>query len=131
MHILYSIGEVVIPGLLIVFLALVIMIYLVMLASRIIGAMVNKKAAKQVAPQASVGAAPVQATAPAPAVRNAAPAVAAGIPGETVAAISAAVACYMQESAPGVSYAIQSISRPRESRPVWGFAGMLQNTRPF
>jgi len=130
MHILKEIGEVVIPGLLIVFLALIILICVVTLMGRFLSASSKKKADKKT-PQAPVNAAPAQTSARASAVQSAAPNVAAGIPGETVAAISAAVACYMQESAPGVSYAIQSISRPRESRPVWGFAGMLQNTRPF
>jgi sodium pump decarboxylase gamma subunit len=123
MDILYQIGEVVIPGLLIVFIALIVLIFVVLIMGRILSA---KTKTDTPAPQVSVD----NAT---PAVQTAAPApvVAAGIPGETVAAISAAVACYMHESAPGVSYTIQSISRPRQSRPVWGFAGMLQNTRPF
>ncbi len=126
MNILNQIGEVVIPGLLIVFMALVILIFAVWVMGRIFSA---KKKTDKPAPQASK-----QAPAPAvPAAKAAAsaPVVASGISGETVAAISSAVACYMEESAPGVSYAIRSIGRPRESRPVWGFAGMQQNTRPF
>lgn len=54
-----------------------------------------------------------------------------GIDDQTIAAISAAVAMMMDEQAPGVQYAITGIERSMNSRPVWGFAGMLRNTRPF
>jgi hypothetical protein len=60
-----------------------------------------------------------------------------GIAGETVAVISAAVAAFMEAEAPGAEYALQSIQQSvrrgpaRVQRPVWGFAGMQQNTRPF
>ena len=120
MNILNQIGEVVIPGLLITFIALIILIFAVWVMGRIFSA---KKKTDKPAPQAPAAPA-AKAAAPAPVVAS-------GISGETVAAISSAVACYMEESAPGVSYAIRSIGRPRESRPVWGFAGMQQNTRPF
>jgi len=71
-------------------------------------------------------------TMPVPAPK-AAPAFSSGIATETVAAISAAVAMCMEESAPGVPYKIASINRRVTSgrRPVWGFAGMRQNTEPF
>ena len=59
------------------------------------------------------------------------PAVAGGIPEETVAVISAAIAAYMDESAPGTPFAITGITRSLNARPVWGFAGMRQNVRPF
>lgn len=126
MDILNEIGEIVIPGVLVVFLALVILIFAVWLMGRVLST--NKKK-NTPTPQASKqAAAPAKANAP---VAKAAPTINPGISGETVAAISAAVACCMETSAPGVSYAIRSIGRPRESRPVWGFAGMQQNTRPF
>ncbi len=58
------------------------------------------------------------------------PIVQTGIEEETVAAIIAAISC-MSGGLTGVQYSVRSISRAKESRPVWGFAGMQQNTRPF
>ena len=65
----------------------------------------------------------------------------AGTGGEVLAAISAAVAVYMENEAPGVPYAITSVKPGaaaqvsggirRGGRPAWGFAGMRQNTEPF
>ena len=75
----------------------------------------SKKKEAEVVPAAAV-AAPV---APQPA----------GIPGEVGAAISAAVACVMGESA-----RIHSIRRTGSSagtRSAWSMAGLLENTRPF
>ena len=53
--------------------------------------------------------------------------------GAEIAAISAAIACYMDAAAPGEPYVVKQIVRrtPSGERPVWGFAGMLHNTRPF
>ena len=78
--------------------------------------------------EAQPAAAPARATAP-----SAVAPVHSGIALETVAAISAAVAVCMGESAPGVPYKISSISRKVTpgTRPAWGFAGMRQNTEPF
>ena len=59
-----------------------------------------------------------------------APAIETGIAEETVAVISAAIQC-MSETSPGTTYKIASINRHTSTRPVWGFAGMQQNTRPF
>lgn len=127
MDIMGKILEVVVPGFLIVFIALVILIAMVWLMGSIVGSKTGKK--KDKAPKAAPAAAPVKATAPAPAPSTPPPA--GGIPEETVAAISAAVACVMAESSPGVPYSIRNISRARESRPIWGLAGMQQNTKPF
>ena len=68
--------------------------------------------------------APAAAAAPAPA----APAPDGAIPGEIVAAITAAVTCLE-----GENVTVHSIRRaPAASRRgVWGDAGVLQNTRPF
>ena len=51
----------------------------------------------------------------------------AGIPGEVVAAISAAVASMMG----GKPFAVRSIKRKKQTRPAWGAAGIVENTRPF
>jgi sodium pump decarboxylase gamma subunit len=114
-------GSVILSGLVIVFLILIILIAAVELTSRLVKS--AEKKTQQSAP-APVKTAPVAA--PAPLVQ-------AGIEEETVAVISAAVYSCL-ESASGASapaYAIKSINRAAGVRPVWGFAGMRENTRPF
>lgn len=116
-------------GMTIVFIALVVLIALVALMGKVFGVAKKQPAA---VPASAGPSAP--AAAPAPAVRPATPvmAVQSGVGEEAVAAISAAVAVVMGESgAPGGDYAITSIRRSKDLRPVWGFAGMQQNTRPF
>lgn len=115
-------GAVILSGLVIVFLILGILICVVAITGRLSGTGKSGKAAP--APAAVKATASVPAAKPAPAVQ-------AGISGETVAVISAAVAALMDEQAPGMNYAVTGIRRKRFSRPVWGFAGMQQNTRPF
>lgn len=73
--------------------------------------------------------APAVPSAPAPAA-PAAPAVESGIPGEIIAAISAAVYCTEGENV--TVRGIRRLPQPGKSRRgVWGDAGVLQNTRPF
>lgn len=103
-------GAVIVIGLILVLVVLILLVYVIQLNNKLMN-----RGTGQTAP-APVGAAPV---------------VQAGISEETVAVISAAVAAMMDESRPGVAYAVQSIRRSGGARPVWGFAGMQQNTRPF
>lgn len=59
---------------------------------------------------------------------SAAPKAEAGIPGEVIAAISAAV--YMMYGSSEVR--IASVRRaPQQQRSAWGMAGLLENTKPF
>ncbi len=50
-----------------------------------------------------------------------------GIPGEVIAAISAAVYCMFGEGAKVMSVRRQQ----RTGRSAWNMAGLLENTRPF
>ena len=119
-------GAVTLSGLVIVFVALLILIMAVVLMGKLLGVKPKAK------PQPPIESAPPAASAPAaPTAAPPAMAVQGGIEEDTVAAISAAVAYMMQESAPGVAYAVTDIRRNSFVRPVWGFAGMQQNTRPF
>ncbi|HAN44852.1 MAG TPA: sodium pump decarboxylase subunit gamma [Ruminococcaceae bacterium] len=52
-----------------------------------------------------------------------------GVDDDIIAVIAAAVAAMTAST--GKAYAIKSVKRAKESRPVWGFAGMQQNTMPF
>ena len=60
-------------------------------------------------------------------VREETPAVSGGIPGEVIAAISAAVYCMFGEGAKVMSVRRQQ----RSGRSAWSMAGLLENTRPF
>lgn len=76
-------------------------------------------------PAPAAPAAPIPAAAPA-----SAPVVEGGIPGDIVAAISAAV--YYTEGENVTVRGIRRLPQPGASRRgVWGDAGVLQNTRPF
>ena len=63
----------------------------------------------------------------APAAKKASAPVSGGVPGEVVAAISAAVAEVMGTG----NFKIHSIRKKTESRSAWGLAGVLDSTRPF
>lgn len=115
-------GAVILSGLIIVFVILIILILCVMATGKIV---------VRAGQKASFAKSPAEPESSAPVLRPAASLNAVGIEEETVAAISAAVYSYMDITSPGVSYAIKSISRATGKRPVWGFAGMQQNTRPF
>ena len=60
-------------------------------------------------------------------VREETPAVSSGIPGEVIAAISAAVYCMFGEGAKVMIVRRQQ----RSGRSAWSMAGLLENTRPF
>ena len=91
----------------------------------------NNKPAK---PQPQAPAAPAAKAAPAPTAKPAAPAAKAdngGIPGEVIAAISAAVATVMGSGA--VIHGIRRVSKPAAGsrRGSWGDAGVREHTTPF
>ena len=113
-------------GMFVVFLVLLMLILLVTLMGRIMQGTNRKDTKSKPVPDA------VQKV-PAPLAQPAAPAVQRvedGIEEETVAVISAAIACMMEEK--GVSsFRLKSISRSKKSRSVWGMAGISENTRPF
>ena len=116
---------VLVTGLVVVFAVLILLTAIIKIYGTIVSKAQNKtaqakpsKAAEKTAPKA-----PVTAAVPA------APAVEAGIPGEVVAAIAAAVVSVSEEEHKG--YAVKSIKRTAGSRPVWSMAGLMDNTRPF
>lgn len=117
-------GSVILSGMVLVFIVLTLLIIIVEFASRLSGSNKNTQSA-------SVLAAPKAAASAKSSAASVASVPTSGVPGEHIAAISAAVAAMMEEESPGVSYTITNIQRTRGNRPVWGFAGMQQNTRPF
>ena len=128
----------VIPSMFVVLAALAIMVACIYFMSFIIARVkLKKKAAVQTAvtPKDPVPVPPA-ALDPGPAL----PEAPAYLSGETLAAICAAVACVIGTPhtvtsivpvAPAADVAVTAPPQLQRRRPVWGFAGMQQNTRPF
>ena len=149
--IVQMLGEMVIPGFLIVMLTLVILIFCVMLLSRVIKEIEKKNSVPPPTPPTPKKPEPVvsaPATLPTP---STAPMIQASAPPpsgestEVIAVISAAIASVMEipytitsvtPAAPVAAVAAPDLAAnlpaaAERRRPVWGFAGMQQNTRPF
>lgn len=128
-----NIGEVmsvVVTGIVVVFIALIILIIAVSLFGKIFTKIDDAKKNKsntntEVKTQTPVAKAPVvQAV-------SAAEETVDGIPGSVVAAITAAIACVLASEGDAKPFVVKSIKRVKESRNVWNMAGILENTKPF
>ena len=123
-------GTVVLTSITLVFAMLVALCLIITLEGKIFDNINNKKNGKPAAPKAP--AAPAAKTAPA--AKPAAPAAKAdngSIPGEIIAAISAAVASVCGGNA--VIRGIKRVSKPAAGsrRGAWGDAGVREHTTPF
>lgn len=123
-------GTVVLTSITLVFAMLVALCLIITLEGKLFD-LKNKKPAD---PKPQAPAAPAAKAAPAPAAKPAAPAAKAdngGIPGEVIAAISAAVATVMGSGA--VIHGIRRVSKPAvgSRRGSWGDAGVREHTTPF
>ena len=123
-------GTVVLTSITLVFAMLVALCLIITLEGKIFDAINNKKNSKPAAPEAP--AAP--AAKDAPAAKPAAPAAKSdngSIPGEIIAAISAAVASVCGGNA--VIRGIKRVSKPAAGsrRGAWGEAGVREHTTPF
>ncbi len=124
--------SVVLTGLVVVFAALVILIFLVWLMGRIFVALGKKKAKDQEQQTQDTRRQAQQAmNEQIKAEQAAVEQVEEGIPPQVVAAISAAVAVVMEETAPGTSYTIQRVQRAGTGRSAWGNAGLAAQLSPF
>lgn len=115
-----------ITGIVLVFLILVLLMAIITLEGKIFDAMNSKKAAAKAASAAKPAAPVKQAAAPAPApapAKAAAPQVEAGIPGDVVAAIMAAI-----YSMGNGKYVLKAVRRGKNG---WGKAGVNDTTAPF
>lgn len=121
---------VLITGLVVVFAMLILLTLIIKLYGSAIHNMHNggKNKKKTLEPEKKVEQPKVASIHKAQPLPSSKPAVEAGIPGEVVAAIAAAVACLEGE---GTSYKLKSVRRAAAVRPVWGAAGLAENTRPF
>ena len=137
-------GTVVLTSITLVFAMLVALCLIITLEGKIFDNINNKKNGKPAAPKAPAAkaapapaakpAAPAAKAAPAPAAKPAAPAAKAdngSIPGEIIAAISAAVATVCGGNA--VIRGIKRVSKPAAGsrRGAWGDAGVREHTTPF
>ena len=116
-----------ITGIVLVFAILVLLMLIITLEGKIFDNINNKKNGKPAAPKAPAAKA-------APAAKPAAPAAKAdngSIPGEIIAAISAAVATVCGGNA--VIRGIKRVSKPAAGsrRGAWGDAGVREHTTPF
>ena len=123
-------GTVVLTSITLVFAMLIALCLIITLEGKLFD-LKNKKPAD---PTPQAPAAPAAKAAPAPAAKPAAPAAKAdngGIPGEVIAAISAAVATVMGSGA--VIHGIRRVSKPAAGsrRGSWGDAGVREHTTPF
>ena len=123
-------GTVVLTSITLVFAMLVALCLIITLEGKLFD-LKNNKPAK---PKPQAPAAPAAKAAPAPTAKPAAPAAKAdngGIPGEVIAAISAAVATVMGSGA--VIHGIRLVSKPAAGsrRGSWGDAGVREHTTPF
>ena len=123
-------GTVVLTSITLVFAMLIALCLIITLEGKLFD-LKNKKPAD---PKPQAPAAPAAKAAPAPAAKPAAPAAKAdngGIPGEVIAAISAAVATVMGSGA--VIHGIRRVSKPAAGsrRGSWGGAGVREHTTPF
>lgn len=123
-------GTVVLTSITLVFAMLIALCLIITLEGKLFD-LKNNKPAK---PKPQAPAAPAAKAAPAPAAKPAAPAAKAdngGIPGEVIAAISAAVATVMGSGA--VIRGIRRVSKPAAGsrRGSWGDAGVREHTTPF
>ena len=123
-------GTVVLTSITLVFAMLIALCFIITLEGKLFD-LKNNKPAK---PKPQAPAAPAAKAAPAPAAKPAAPAAKAdngGIPGEVIAAISAAVATVMGSGA--VIHGIRRVSKPSAGsrRGSWGDAGVREHTTPF
>ena len=123
-------GTVVLTSITLVFAMLIALCLIITLEGKLFD-LKNNKPAK---PKPQAPAAPAAKVAPAPAAKPAAPAAKAdngGIPGEVIAAISAAVATVMGSGA--VIHGIRRVSKlaAGSRRGSWGDAGVREHTTPF
>ena len=115
-----------ITGVLVVFSALMALSASIWLIGKILQGFSGKKKDKGGKDVKPAEASPAAAPAPAASAKVANTAVQSGIPGDVIAAISAAIAMMMG----GRVFKVKSIRRA-DSRSAWASAGIAENTRSF
>jgi sodium pump decarboxylase gamma subunit len=123
--------SVAVTGMLVVFLSLIILIVAVYIMGAIFSAAGNAKKNKvsgnQAASQPTAEPAKTVSAASVNTVNEAVD----GVPGDVVAAITAAVACVLSSEGNTKPFTVKSIQPVRGARNPWNMAGIAENTRPF
>lgn len=122
-----TVASVVITGIVVVFLALVILILCVSIYGKIFDT-INKKSAEKSKAKAEAEKKPEPVKAAEPVV-SPEPVIEDGIGDETVAVIMAAISA--MESTGGKKLVLKSVKTAKPQRPAWSAAGIIENTRPF
>lgn len=115
-------GSVVLTGLVVVFIALILLVLFVSLFGKVFTA--AEKSKKNKLPEK---------TSPAPTISaQVVPEVEDGISDEVVAVITAAVSA-LNENSNGITYSVKAIKKAgnSNSRMAWSNAGIMENSRPF
>ncbi len=125
-----TVSSVVITGIVVVFIALILLIVSVSIYGSLFSAAAKKKAREEeeakkasAAPETPAKAADVTDVSPA------APFIEDGIEEETVAVIMAAIACMSSSGAKKL--VLKSVKTSKPQRSAWSSAGIVENTRPF
>lgn len=123
----------VLTGLVVVFVALILLILIIICMGKIMDSVNGKSKAKEDAVKAAAKEAAKKKGAAAKAASvKAAPAVTAeSLDDEVAAAITAALAIILAEEGSGKSYVVKSIKRVRKGSSAWANAGLAENVRPF
>lgn len=113
----------VLTGLVVVFVALILLILIIYLFGKIMDSLQHRSDAPQKEEKK-----PVTKSAPKPQVVEVA---AEGLSDEVIAAITGAISAILAEEGDGKSYVVRSIKRVRKNRHAWGRAGVEEYVRPF
>lgn len=118
--------NVMITGMVVVFISLVLLILVVIIAGKIfsMGGKKNSKTNSQPKVTSSTSS-------DTGAGKNVASEVESGISDDVVAAITAAISCLMTQDGITKPFAVRSIKRAGSVQNVWRFAGVIDNTQPF
>ena len=120
----------VLTGFVVVFLALVILVFLFWAFGRIMDN-INGANRPEPAERPAEPVPPAPPKAPAASAPRVVEFAADGVSDDVIAAITAAVSAILAEEGDGKSYVVRSVKRVRSNRRAWAKAGIEENTRPF
>lgn len=115
-------------GLVVVFVVLIVLIAAIKVFGIVINAMQNKKRDPLLSASSQPQKADSKGNAILPAVTS--DVSADSMSDEILAVITAAIA-FISDNTSSQKYVVRNIRRAENGRPIWGFAGISENTRPF
>lgn len=121
--------SVVCTGILVVFIALIVLIIIVQATGKIFQILDEKSKKNEIQVTVAPKAAPTVIAVPVSPAKSVT--TDGGITDEIVAAISAAISCVMMADGNNKPFVIKSIKQSTAGRNAWNMAGISDNTRPF